>query len=71
MLQKYCIYFNVSRGERAEYNHWVCFVRLRMTEDWLFVMNPVPLPPLVSKNVRSWVPGEEGNCGRRSVRGEA
>jgi len=75
MLQKYCVYFSVSRGERAEYNHWVCFVRLRMIEDWLFVMNPVPLPPLVSKNVRSWVsvhvPGEQGNCGRRSVRGEA
>ena len=71
MLQKYCIYFYVSRGARTEYNHWVCFVRVRMIEDWLFVMNPVPLPPLVSKNSRSWVPGEEGNCGRRSVRGEA
>ena len=51
MLQKYCVYFSASRGERAEYNHWVCFVRLRMIEDWLFVMNPVPLPPLVPKNV--------------------
>ena len=51
MLQEYCVYFSVSRGERAEYNHWVCFVRLRMIEDWLFVMNPVPLPPLVPKNV--------------------
>ena len=72
---RYCVYFSVSRGERAEYNHWVCFVRLRMIEDWLFVMTPVPLPPLVSKNVRSWVsvhvPGEQGNGGRRSVRGEA
>ena len=64
MLQTYCICFDVSRGAQTGYNHWVCFVRLRMIENWLFVINPIPLPPLVSKNSRSWVPGEEGNCGR-------
>ena len=57
MLKKYCIYFNVSRGERAEYNYWVCFVRLRMIEDWLFVMNSTPVAALGSQVKRETTGG--------------